>query len=865
MRDARPPEGDSPDGSQGSARRPRRASLRRLLLSITVLTGVVYGAFWVVWTWDHLGAERDKADAAVGRSADRAAAAFVGFLQATTGAASEAARDLRDATLTGPSCAVELANAFPLAEDGRPIGRYDLVGDDGSLVCTTVPPASTAAPAPDAAAVPWLAPDYEIGTRTAHYNDPATGRPVWAVAFPVGTGPEAAVLAAVVELGTASDQLAALFDDRFDTEFVVWDTASAEVLSAPEKATWTVDDPGRRIVATRTIPTTTWRLAAGAPRETAYAETWGEVRGGAVVLLAAMAALALVTTLVHRRIVRPLAAVTDAARRTAGGGTTELEESGPAELAELAGALNHLTASRARTEEMLLVTAADLAHSLERLDAVLANSADMVLIVNAEGKVTFASPAVAAVCGPAAAPGCAFADVVHPDDVPAAAALIRPGASGESAGELRVGSPEGGWRTVEVVARDLLSHPGVHGIIVNGRDVTDRVAAAAERAALDEQLHQSQRLESLGALAGGIAHDFKNLLSVIVWTADMVARDPAATAVAEDLDEMREAAARGVELAQQLLTFAKHDQALPEQIDVGAELLGLTDLLGRVLGDHIELDLRIAPSLPAVRVNRSRFDQAVVNLAVNARDAMGSGGRLVVEAGEQVTVVPGLDPGTYVEVSVTDTGAGMPPEVVRRAMEPFYTTKEPGQGTGLGLAIVHGIVTSAGGAVHIQSTPGRGTTVRLLLPASSEPSAAPGDGADAAPALGSGQVVLVVEDDDALRALVQRMLRAGNYTAVGAGDPAEALALAGRPDERIDVVLTDLLMPGMSGADLAARLCDKRPGLPVVFMSAYTADILEELVDGGARPTVLEKPFTQRQLLEALHRALTGERATSGR
>lgn len=856
------PAGQSGSAPPGPPARRRSASLRRLLLSVTVTSGTVYAAFWTSWTWDHRQDERRRAETVVQRNLDRATLGFVGFLKARTAAAGAAAAAVDPAAPGRPGCTLP---SIPVSPGDAPVERYDLVRPDGSVVCTTAGGAASG-PVPSARGAPWLAADYRPGSPSDDYADPVTGRSAWGVAFPVGSGTDAAVLAAVVQLAPASEQLGELFGDGLGTAYVVSDAGTGEILSRPAGTSWTAERPGRHIVYSRRIPGTDWQLSAGANRSAAYAETWDEVKGGALALLAAMGALTLLTTLVHRRIVRPLGDITAAARRAADGGTTSLDESGPAELAQLARELNQLTASRARSENLLKVTAEHLAHSVERLDAVLANSADLVLIVDGDGKVTFASPAAAAVCAPVVVPGVELASFVHPDDVAKATALVRPGVPAGTTVELRLGSQGCGWRQVDMVARDLLDHPAVHGIVVNGRDVTDRRAEAAERAALDEQLHQSQRLESLGGLAGGIAHDFKNLLSVIVWTSDMVARDPAAGPLLDDLDEIREAASRGVDLAQQLLTFARRDQALPEPIDVGAELLALADLLRRALGDRIDLDLRIDTGLPSVRVNRSRFDQAIVNLVANARDAMGAGGRLVVEACEhRSTGEPGLDPGPCVVVAVSDSGSGMGPEVARRAMEPFYTTKEPGQGTGLGLAIVHGIVTSAGGAVRIASEPGRGTTVRLLLPASDEPRSTTADGATREPALGSGEVVLVVEDDDPLRALVERMLRAGNYTAVGAAGPAAALALAGDPGQRLDVVLSDLLMPGMSGADLAARLGDKRPGVPVIYMSAYTADILEELLEAGSSPVVLEKPFTQRRLLEAVDEALSRSSAAPGR
>ncbi|HET7488421.1 MAG TPA: ATP-binding protein [Acidimicrobiales bacterium] len=831
------------------------ARLSRLLLAIAASGAAVYCAFWAIWTANRLGDERDRARAAVHRSLDQAAQGFGGFVGAMVEANHEAAAAFDPASLAKPDCAA--LPPGPTGGDGKPIGRTDLVAN-GVVVC------STAGRADDTGA-PWLAPAYEPGTPTADYVDPATGRSVWGAASPVG-GSGSGLLATIVELGPAGDQLTALYDDGTGTRFMVWNEDTGRLLSRPRGTSWTPGDAAGLIVDSQKLPGTPWRLAAAVPRSVADEVVWSQARAAGLALLAAMAALAFTALLVLRRIVRPLEAVTTAAREAAGGGTSDLPATGPAEIAQLATALNDLTASRADREEQLRQSAYDLAHAVERLDAVLANCADMILIVDRAGRIAFASPSVAAVCGPSARAGVRFTSLVHPEDTAAASILVGPGQTARDAtAQLRMGGGAAGWRFVELVARDLSADDAVQGVVLNGRDVTDRLAEAAERAVLDDRLHQSQRLESLGALAGGIAHDFKNLLSVIVWSADMASGHQDGSAD-QDLGEIRAAASRGIDLAEQLLAFSRQEQPTPEPLDIGAELVELAEMLRRTLGSRLNLDLRVTPRLPCVRIDRSRFHQAVVNLVVNARDAMpdgaSPGGRVVLEAVEQdAGPEVGVDPGHYVVVTATDDGAGMTAEVASRALEPFFTTKAPGAGSGLGLSIVHGVVTAAGGAVRIDSAPGRGTTVRLFLPASTDLDVRGEAPAAAAAIAGSGQAVLVVEDDAAVRALVVRMLREGGYSAVDAAGPATALELAARPDVRIDVVLTDLLMPTMSGADLASRLHRVRPELPVIFMSAYSADVLHELVSEGPTSIVLAKPFTPRQLLDAVHAALAASTA----
>ena len=394
------------------------------------------------------------------------------------------------------------------------------------------------------------------------------------------------------------------------------------------------------------------------------------------------------------------------------------------------------------------------------------------------------------------------------------------------------------------------------------QDITERIAAESRREALEAQLQHSQRLKSLGQLAGGVAHDFKNLLSVIAWTVDILAEEPDAETRDQDLAHIREAATRGVELSRQLLLFSRMDPPASEPLDLVAELERITVMLRRTVPASVDIEVRTDPSLPQVCISPSRLDQALVNLVVNARDAMADGGRVVIAA-SPLTSGPeelGLGRGPYVEVSVSDNGTGMSAEVVERAFDPFFTTKGPGEGTGLGLSIVHGVVTGAGGAIAIDSKPGEGTTVRLYLPAAEQPAAAASRRPDAAPATGAGEVVLVVEDEATVRALAARMLTGAGYRTLEAGGPVEALELLARSEVGVDVVLSDVIMPGMSGGQFAERLARSHPGLPVIFMSGYTGGDVDL---GDPSLTLLEKPFTRDDLLAAVAARLTRNPASA--
>jgi PAS domain S-box-containing protein len=394
-------------------------------------------------------------------------------------------------------------------------------------------------------------------------------------------------------------------------------------------------------------------------------------------------------------------------------------------------------------------------------------------------------------------------------------------------------------------------------VMVAIRDVTERIVAQAEqqrlreeadRERLEARLQRTQRLESLGQLAGGVAHDFNNLLAVILNYAAFIIEDAAGTAMAADAEQIARAGRRGSELTHQLLAFARREVIRPRALDVNAAVRDVQQMLSRSIGEHIALTTHLARWVPPVMADPGQLEQVLVNLAVNARDAMPAGGRLGID-----TAVHDTAAGRFVRVAVTDTGTGMPAEVVDRAFDPFFTTKPSGEGTGLGLATVYGIITQAGGTVTIDSAPGHGTTINVLLPATAE--ALPD--AEAGPAErglhGHGQTVLVVEDEAALRQVTARILRRAGYTVIVAEDGATALKLAEEHPEPIDVLLTDVVMPGMVGTEVAARLAADRPRLKVLFMSGYAQPVLAS--HGTLDPDVclIEKPFTGTELLRAVH------------
>jgi CheY-like chemotaxis protein len=392
----------------------------------------------------------------------------------------------------------------------------------------------------------------------------------------------------------------------------------------------------------------------------------------------------------------------------------------------------------------------------------------------------------------------------------------------------------------------------VYGVGLIATDVTEGLRSAEERKGLEARLHRVDRLESIGRLAGGIAHDFNNLLAVIRNYAQFLIEDlPEGTQSREDLEQIRRAVDRATSLTRQLLIFARKERSAPRPLQLN-EIVGDTErLLHRTLGEDIHLRTRLDPGLPSVELDPGQAEQVLINLALNARDAMPAGGTLTISTarGEEDTVL----------LSVSDTGTGMSPEIADRAFEPFYTSKPEGKGTGLGLAMVYGVITGAGGNVDLQTAEGEGTTLTLSLPATDEPLHEDPPPAGEVPG-GQGETVLLVEDADALRDLTRRILVEAGYSVLEARNGVQAVRIVARQGP-VDLLLSDIVMPGMSGRDLAVRLREKYPEIPIVFMSGYTDDAL--LGGDFTTTTLLPKPFDAEQLLRAVREEL--DRALSAR
>jgi two-component system cell cycle sensor histidine kinase/response regulator CckA len=385
------------------------------------------------------------------------------------------------------------------------------------------------------------------------------------------------------------------------------------------------------------------------------------------------------------------------------------------------------------------------------------------------------------------------------------------------------------------------------------REVHERKEAEAALRKSEEQLRQSQKMEATGRLAGGIAHDFNNLLSVILSYSNVLLGDlPPDSSVRADIEEIRHAGERAAALTRQLLAFSRQQVLEPSVVDLNGIVAGMDKMLGRMIGEDVELRVVPAADLGKIKVDPGQIEQVIMNLAVNARDAMPRGGTLTLETANieldaaYASDHMGVAPGPHVMLAVTDSGIGMDRATQARIFEPFFTTKQ--RGTGLGLSTTFGIVKQSGGHLFVYSEPGRGSTFKIYFPRSGGDVAAPRKPRGRLPVSGS-ETILLVEDEAQVRAITRIILTRSGYKVLEAQDPADALALCGRFADTIHLLLTDLVMPKMNGRELAEKLSPQRPGMRVLYMSGYTHDTVVHHGALEASISFLQKPFTPDSLM----------------
>jgi PAS domain S-box-containing protein len=477
------------------------------------------------------------------------------------------------------------------------------------------------------------------------------------------------------------------------------------------------------------------------------------------------------------------------------------------------------------------------------------NIGDLIGMLDQQGRYLYASPSYQNVLGysPAALAGATLFDYAHPDDLAALgefwAQIL---SAGVGQGAFRSRHSGGDWRWLEVAGTAVMRQ-GAQSVITVCRDIT-------ERKRLEAELIQSQKMESIGRLAGGVAHDFNNMLTAIGGYADLAIESlRPGDSIRSDLEEIQKATQRAANLTRQLLAFARRQVIEARVLNLNDLILDMNRMLQRLIGEDINLITLAQPDLGHVRADPGQIEQVLVNLAVNARDAMPNGGKLTIETSNVMLAAGALQhvrvaAGPYVLLAVSDTGVGMSAEVKRHLFEPFFTTKPPGQGTGLGLATCYGIIKQHGGYIWPYSEPEQGATIKIYLPRVAEPASQQSAGPIDNDPLHGSEVVLLVEDEDAVRTLAARVLRKFGYRVVEANDGEHALQVARSYQGQIALLLTDVVMPRMGGQQLAEQLAAARPGIKVLFMSGYTDNALVNNDRLGLQVELLHKPFTPSSL-----------------
>ena len=516
---------------------------------------------------------------------------------------------------------------------------------------------------------------------------------------------------------------------------------------------------------------------------------------------------------------------------------------------------------RKRAEEALRT-------SEERFKRLLQNSNDIITVLDEKGIVTSVSGPIEGILGykPEEMLGVYGFDYIHPDDRGPTMRIFTDwiGHTGSThRAEYRFRHKDGSWAAMETVGVNLLNDPVVKGIVLNIREITERKKAEQERNKLQEQLQQAMKMEAVGRLAGGVAHDFNNLLTVITGYVELARMkltppDP----LLRSLDGIHRAAESAAALTSQLLAFSRRQIIEPKVLNLNDLVGGLAKMLIRLIGEDIELQTALAEELGSVKVDPGQFEQVLVNLAVNARDAMPDGGQMVIETSDieldedYCLRHPQVRPGKYVLLAVSDTGHGMSAEVKQHLFEPFFTTKAKGQGTGLGLATTFGVVKQAGGAIEVYSEVGQGTTFKIYLPRVEEQAERLVNKAPGLELARGDETILLVEDEESVRDVALTILERLGYRVLSAANGGEAFLLVEKYDGWIDLLMTDVVMPGMNGRELAERLLKIRPEMKVLFTSGYTENVIVHHGVVDENLNFIGKPYSLHALARKMREVL---------
>ena len=755
--------------------------------------------------------------------------------------------------------------------------HLEFIRPNGTISC------SSAGPAPAGIAYDrsfWLPQALQGAVLIAPVLDAWTGRASVVSAAPAGDRGVVAAFADLTELGTT---LATRLAGPRRLEFLVTTADGKTALARSlDPARWSgtpIDDSvfaktggsvrpdldnTTRVYGQAVAGASGWKVFAGAEQSAVVSSAVNLFLRELSVMSVGLIAVLLGTLFVYRRVVGPIHALSKSVAGVKDPAKADpMSVTGPAEIAQLTQNFNGLIAT-VKTQLADRVRAEAGAHAM--LDASISAIVGMdqdgnVVEWSRQAEVTFGWSREEVM-------GLPLVSLIVPERYrsrhTAGLAEYRRSGAGPMLGkrvELEACTRDWGEISVELSITAVVT-PAGHLFTAFIRDISERKASEQQRLALEERLRQSERLEGIGRLAGGIAHDFNNILAVVMNYSQFVEDTlPADSEVRDDVVQIRLAAERGATFTRQLLTFAHRGAVNPQNVQLNTVLTELRTMLRRAIPGRVSIDLRLAPDLSTAHIDVGELEQLLLNLIVNAADAMPEGGTVTLETAnvdcdDQDPAEPHVRSGQCVQLEVTDTGYGMSKDVIARAFEPFFTTKPKGKGTGLGLATAYGIVRQAQGAISIRSVVGRGTTVRVLLPAQIgvQPEPARLRAATVPDVAPSEATVFVVEDETAVRKAVVRILSDRGYSVLQAQGPKSAIELGTKWTGAVDLLLTDIVMPDMSGDELARELRKGRPALRVVYMTGYSGELETATlrIDGP----VVHKPFTRDSLLAAVEEAL---------